>query len=528
MSKRRLILLWVFGASISFLVGLLLDVPGYMDAEYYYAGGINLVEGRGFQENYIWNYLGDPSGLPHPSHTYWMPLPSLLAALGMALGDNHGFLWARLPFFVLAGFIPVMTALFSYRLGKNSGRATVAGAISAIPGFYLAYTGLTETFTPYVLLGGSFFLLVSSDERINDWRNWGRKALLLGLIAGAMHLTRADGLIWLFAAWAVIFWRLRGQNTGKKNLIIVTGILMLAYLAVTGFWYGRNLAVFSAPMPPGGSRALWLTEYDDTFIYPGESLSFNNWWQSGIEKIVSARVSAAGSNIGTAVGVQGSIFLLPLMIIGGYRYRKLPLVWFSFLMWGMTFFIMTFVFPFAGARGGFLHSGAAFQTVLWALVPEGLLVFAEWGVRTRKNWQLERAQRGFSLLLVVVNIVFSMAVFFGQVYGEDPDQATWRKGYVQYSKIGEQLAILGYSHDTVVMVNNPPGFYLATGYSAIVIPNNDIDTALEVASKYGAKVLVVERNVVKPLAALAENPADYPGMKLLYKSAEGLIYEVLP
>ena len=46
-----------------------------MDAEYYYAGGIRLAEGDGFTENFLWNYLDNPVGLPHPAFTYWMPFP---------------------------------------------------------------------------------------------------------------------------------------------------------------------------------------------------------------------------------------------------------------------------------------------------------------------------------------------------------------------------------------------------------------------------------------------------------------------
>ncbi len=55
--------------------------PGYMDAYYYTVGAQQLAAGRGFTEPFIWNYLDDPSGLPRPSHQYWMPLPSILAAL---------------------------------------------------------------------------------------------------------------------------------------------------------------------------------------------------------------------------------------------------------------------------------------------------------------------------------------------------------------------------------------------------------------------------------------------------------------
>jgi hypothetical protein len=48
------------------ILGRLQPVPGYMDAEYYYAGAIRLHEGYGFTQPFLWNYLDEPAGLPHP------------------------------------------------------------------------------------------------------------------------------------------------------------------------------------------------------------------------------------------------------------------------------------------------------------------------------------------------------------------------------------------------------------------------------------------------------------------------------
>ena len=62
--------------------------PGYMDACYAYNGGYSVASGRGWSDSYLWNYLDDPAGLPHPSHGYWMPLVSLLAAGGMMISGK--------------------------------------------------------------------------------------------------------------------------------------------------------------------------------------------------------------------------------------------------------------------------------------------------------------------------------------------------------------------------------------------------------------------------------------------------------
>ena len=50
--------------------------PGHGDFAYYYSLAENLAEGRGFQIDYIWNYLNPPETISHPSNDYWMPFTS--------------------------------------------------------------------------------------------------------------------------------------------------------------------------------------------------------------------------------------------------------------------------------------------------------------------------------------------------------------------------------------------------------------------------------------------------------------------
>ena len=89
MNRKSYLFLFVVGLLVAVAISGLQSSPGYMDADYYYAGGTQLASGKGFNEPYIWNYLDNPASLPHPSNTYWMPLSSLIAAAGMILGGSH-------------------------------------------------------------------------------------------------------------------------------------------------------------------------------------------------------------------------------------------------------------------------------------------------------------------------------------------------------------------------------------------------------------------------------------------------------
>src|SRR4030066_516223 len=101
MTRETLLLLLVISLLLLVVMGKFEFSPGYMDAEYYFAGGLRLAQGYGFTEEILWNYLDDPTGLPHPSHVYWMPLTSILAAIGMVLTGMNIFSAGRTIFMLI-------------------------------------------------------------------------------------------------------------------------------------------------------------------------------------------------------------------------------------------------------------------------------------------------------------------------------------------------------------------------------------------------------------------------------------------
>src|SRR5512134_2991683 len=116
MSWKSYVLVGALGLAMSLAVGRFQEFPGYMDADYYFAGGIQLAEGRGFTEPYLWNYLDNPKGLPHPSHTYWMPLASIVSGAGMGLAGQSAYAAGRLPFILLSACVPLLTAALALRI----------------------------------------------------------------------------------------------------------------------------------------------------------------------------------------------------------------------------------------------------------------------------------------------------------------------------------------------------------------------------------------------------------------------------
>ena len=521
MTWRSTLALMFFGLVVAGLVAAFQPAPGYMDADYYYAGGMQLVNGHGFSEPYLWNYLDDPAGIPHPSHGYWMPLASILAASGAWIFGHASWLAARTGSLLVAALIPPITAALAWSFTSRRDLAFTSGLLAVFPAYYVIYLPLTDTFGLYMLFGGLFFLvLFRKSSAINP--------LILGLLAGMMHLSRADGVLWLLIAFLADLFIFQKPSKGKFLFVLSFLTLTLAgYLLVMTPWFIRNIHAFGSILAPGASKALWLTSYDQLFSYPASLISFNSWLNSGMAAIVKVRLWALGINLERTLAEQGEIFLLPLVGIGLWHMRKDQSVRLAALAWFLTLSLMTFVFPFAGARGGFFHSGAALQPVWWALAPLGLDRVITWG-KQRRGWNMAQAGMVFRSALVVFAVFLTASIFYGRVAGGGTE-ATWGYENEKYSRIDSNLVGLGMSPTSVVMVVNPPGFFLSSGNPAIPIPNGDVNTILFAAHRYGAKYLILEQDGIPAgLVQVYLHPNDQAGLIHLGTAEGAQLYEIQP
>ncbi|KAF0108606.1 MAG: hypothetical protein FD146_492 [Anaerolineaceae bacterium] len=531
MTRRQYLLLALLGLLAAAIAAAFQPAPGYMDADYYYAGGLQLAAGRGFTEPYLWNYLDDPVGLPHPSHGYWMPLASLLAAAGALLFGPSSWLAARTGFLAVAASIPPLTAALAWSFTSRRGLALASGLLAVFSGFYLVYLPITDTFGLYMLFGGLFFLIINRQASIvNRQYPSGTMSsivnpILLGLLSGLMHLSRADGLLWLLLAFASVLY-FRKPNQSLLSIFYSLLSVLAGYLLVMAPWFARNYAAFGSFLAPGGSKTLWLTSYDQIFSYPAGRITFADWWQSGLGAILKARLWALGLNLANAISVQGGIFLWPLGLFGVWHLRRDRRVRLALLAWLLTLAAMTVVFPFAGARGGFLHSGAAVQTVWWALVPIGLDRVIEWGVRVR-GWKPERARLVFPAIFIALAALLTGIVAAGRLGAGSG--SGWGSEYSAHSQINEYLVLQGMPDEAVVIVANPPGFWLASGHPAIALPDGDAQTVLALARRYGARYLILEQgSVTKGLMDVYDHPADFPGLVYLGEVEGARVFELQP
>ncbi len=209
MNWRHYLILFIVGLLVPFGISRFQSMPGYMDADYYFVGGIQLAEGKGFTEPYLWNYLDDPAGLPHPSHTYWMPLASIVSAIGMWITGQSTYAAGSAAFILLSALVPLVTAALAYSVSRQTRLAMVSGLLSIFSLYYAPFMPVPDNYVLYMLFGGVFLLLVPRREK---WI-----PVALGALAGLLTLARSDGLLWLGLAGLTVMWKSASKADGSRK-----------------------------------------------------------------------------------------------------------------------------------------------------------------------------------------------------------------------------------------------------------------------------------------------------------------------
>jgi hypothetical protein len=342
-----------------------------------------------------------------------------------------------------------------------------------------------------------------------------KKIILLGLLAGLLNLARGDGLLWLpLTLFAVTVLAFRQKTTSSFRIRILhsawNGFLaLLGYMLVMGVWFGRNLAVFGAAMPPGSGHVLWMTSYNQIFSFTPELFTFQSWIASGLQEAFIARASAVWQNLETAFFAEGMIFLFPLIIAGVWKERHSFRVQLGVLGWSGMLLSESLLFPFASVSGGFFHAGTAFQPLWFALAPLGLDALLT--QISRNNKKLAQLTRIFPAILLVIMILFSVMLVKIRVV-----DSGWNEGEYLYQKADQFLPAQSIQPGAIVMVRNPPAYFVMTGRPAIVVPDGDVQALLAASRKYDASYVILEQiGSSSPLYDLYEHPEAYPEFKPL-------------
>lgn len=475
-------------------IGLFFTVeePGYTDAYYYYNAAERLADGDGLTDPYLWVYLNAPDELPVPSHTYWMPLTSLLAALTMTLFGTS-FAVAQVPSLLLLVLFVVFTGWLGNLLGGSARYGWLTGLLVLSGGYYLPFWLTTDAFALFGLVGAAAIFTTGYGLQNGDWR-W---FIAAGVLSGLAHLTRADGLLFALIALLLIWWPWQLQQLSSDlNKTYATVATILAYLTTMTPWFVRNLNVIGSPLPTGGINTAFLRGYNELFAYPVE-WSLANFLDWGISNIIDSRLEAFGINVATLVAVEGMVIILPFSLWALWRKRQHP-VFITFALYALALHIaMTFIFAYPGYRGGLLHSSVALFPY-WMLLgvigmDMGIDKMAQW-----RNWKPEQARTVFGVALVIMGI--GIGVVFSRLQAASQDGGN----------IYEEIAANHLPDDAIIMANSPPTWYYFTGLSGVTLPDAALDRLPEIVTNYCVTHLVLDKNVTDSFKPLIEGTAPPP------------------
>jgi len=232
-------------------------------------------------------------------------------------------------------------------------------------------------------------------------------------------------------------------------------------------------------------------------------------------------VRAFSSNFSNAFGAQGGIFLFPFILIGLWQLRHDLRTKIAVAGWLLLFTVMTIIFPFAGSRGSFFHAGAAFQPYWWVAAPIGLDALLSWA-RSHNQFRDKNAPYFLQGILVL------LAVFMtGYLVNFRVISSGWSKDDFIYPSVEKMFLDHGIKPSDVVIVRNPPGYFIASGRSSISLPFGDESAILAVAKKYNAHYLVIEKGgTFDSIQDLYDEPQSNPSFVYIGEVNEAKLYQI--
>jgi hypothetical protein len=542
MSRREGLL----SAALVFLVALVVRIwaatqitfPRPEDVAYYVGVARNLVEGRGLVTDAIWSFGTPPLSFPRPAFEVWLPLPSFLAAIPMAV-FGPTFAAAQVSS-VLVGSI---VAVLAWRLGADVaasrsmpiGRArTLALGTGLTAAVYLplvlasAQPDSTMPFAALVLYGCLLMTRVSSRISLQGVREEGSRAFVdriirvverrsrervaLGVVLALAALTRNEA-IWLALTFAVIEWsnvRMAFSRLSDRFGAWGINVIPVALVAIVTFapWAFRDWLVFGSPLPGQALTNALSLDGRDIFAWQDQP-TLSRYLAAGLPKLLELRWTGLVHNLVSVLLLLG----VPLSFVGlvglpgAWRSRPVakpktpsaatsspvspvnplrPLIVFSII----TFAVASLLFPVSTTWGTFLHAAGAIHVLL---VISALLVLdaAIGWVGARRGWTRPVAWLGPTFAIA------GCLLFSGVLLAQDG--AASRATAARYDALAAALRDPSFAlpidaEPGPIITDFPIWLAEATRHHTLALPNEPADSILDLAGRFDppARLLIVD------------------------------------
>ena len=470
----------VFAAQIVF--------PKPEDTAYYVGVARNVLEGRGLVSDALWSYQTPPLAFPRAAFEVWLPLPTFLAIIPMAL-LGVTFAAAQWSAVVMGAIVPVLAwrlaADVAAERGLPDGRAkTLAigtGLTTAVYLPLLLHSALPDSTMPFTVLALSACLLMARIARDpRGGRLLDPRLITVGLLTGLAALTRNEA-IYLGLAWLIVAWRIPDLGRGARVGLIGTVALVAGLVFLP--WAIRDWAAFGSPFPGQAvANAFSITGFD-IFAW-NDPPTLSRYLAVGPVRLLEMRVEGLAHNFFRVLLLPG----LPISLIGliglpwairGAAIRPVVIVSVA------AFLVTSLVFPVATTWGTFLHASGPAQVLL---VVSALLALDAGIARlgARLGWTRPVAWLG-ALLGVFGSLLFSVALLpsFGQGSRDTAER---------YRVLAQVMADAGHPLDASagpVITNFPIWLAETQRIPVLALPDEPPRDVLDLAATFDARLVIL-------------------------------------
>jgi hypothetical protein len=134
------------------------------------------------------------------------------------------------------------------------------------------------------------------------------------------------------------------------------------------------------------------------------------------------------------------------------------------------------------------------------------------------------APRLFRVALVMFMTLLTIGLAYVSIIERD-----WNQFYRTYARVEQILVENNARPSDAVIVANAPGYYVASGRSALIVPDESLESVRALAHKFGARFLVLEKTYyTDPMIPVYKDPKNQPGLTFIGEFDEVRIYAIQP
>ena len=477
-SLHKLLLICLGALILRLILLQFVQFPGIADPNHYYNLALRLLEGHGFTIDYIWQYTVPPQSIAHPEE-HWMPFTAVLAAIPMLLFGTDVRV-ALLPFILIASLLPILSYWGARQLDLSESAALFSAAALAVLPEFMLYSLRTDTVIPC-----AFFTCLSLLLLTHGIRHGGTFAFIgSGVMAGLAYLTRNDGILLMPTLVVTLLvyarWRKYVPEFHWRGAILVPVVALI----VVAPWLMRNLQTIGTLGSPETRSMFFFTNHSDHYAF-GRHFTLETMLAAQTPaEIVSKRLFEMAAAV--KVMIESFDVVLPVAIIGGLllllmrrdRPRLLAIAPALILVFGV-FIAYTVFIPYKAQAGSFKK---AYMSLVPLLLPLGA-------------YALERAISDRRIRLGTMGLIVALAgVNATDMLRLDAQAAS------NYLRLIETMA----AHtrtlpDTngdgeIILMAEDPFIIRFAGIRSIMFPNENRDTIIDVAERYGVDYLLMPPN----------------------------------